>query len=86
MNSEEHRKTGGISEKASRKLYGHMTMKYNYKTAKRRFGPPQTVMEKIFWSKIPFSHGSREKSSFFTSFLEGFYETVNRQRGKNLLE
>ncbi len=63
-----------------------MTVKYNYKTTKISWEPYQTVMEKIFRSKIPFSHGSCEKSSFFTSFLEGFYETVNRQRGKNLLE
>lgn len=68
MNSEEHRKTGGISKKASRKLYGHITMKYNYKTIKRRCGPPQTVMEKIFRSKIPFSPGCAENPSFFTSF------------------
>ena len=60
MNSEEHRKTGGISEKTSRKLCSHITMKYNYKTMKRRLGPPQTVMEKIFRSKIPFSPGCAE--------------------------
>ena len=53
MNWEEHRKTGGISEKTFRKLYGHITTKYNYKTIKKKIRTASDGHGKDFSVKNP---------------------------------